>query len=327
MAERVETAVTPGDGRADPRRDSRAVDQRAAPATGVVEKAIVDEQRWEILHRLEGWLETPMVVLGFAWLALLIADLLWGLSPLLQVVTNLIWIVFGVDFVVRFMLAPQKVAFLRTHWLTAVSLVVPALRTLRIVQAIRLLRAAQAARGLQLLRLVASTNRGMQALSITMGRRGVGYVLGATAVVTVTAAAGMYAFEHDLPGGGGLDNYGSALWFTIMILTTLGSEYWPKTPEGRVLCILLSIYAISVFGYITATLASFFVDRDTDSEESGPAGEKSVAALREEVAALRAEIHTLVAQLQTNPDRAPVAPAVGPERAPALPGGSQRRAA
>jgi voltage-gated potassium channel len=326
MAERVETA-TQVDACADAHGDPRSDDRPAAPAPGGAEQAAIDEQRWEILHRLERWLEMPMVVLGFAWLALLIADLLWGLSPLLQVVTNLIWIVFGVDFVVRFLLAPQKIAFLRTHWLTAISLVVPALRVLRIVQAMRLLRAAQAARGLQLLRVVASTNRGMHALGVTMGRRGVGYVLGATGVVTVTAAAGMYAFEHDLPGGGGLDNYGSALWFTIMILTTLGSDYWPKTPEGRVLCILLSIYAISVFGYITATLASFFVDRDAESEETGPAGERSVAALREEVAALRAEIHTLVAQLQSSPDRAPVAPVVGPERAPTLPGGSQRRAA
>jgi voltage-gated potassium channel len=44
-----------------------------------------------------------------------------------------------------------------------------------------------------------------------------------------------------------------------MILTTLGSQYWPRTPEGRVLGFLISLYAFAVFGYFTALLASFFV--------------------------------------------------------------------
>ncbi len=29
----------------------------------------------------------------------------------------------------------------------------------------------------------------------------------------------------------------------------LGSEYWPQTVEGRVLCLLLAFYAFGVFGY------------------------------------------------------------------------------
>lgn len=33
-----------------------------------------------------------------------------------------------------------------------------------------------------------------------------------------------------------------------MLLTTMGSEYWPQTAEGRILCLLLSVYAFAVFG-------------------------------------------------------------------------------
>ncbi len=40
-----------------------------------------------------------------------------------------------------------------------------------------------------------------------------------------------------------------------MIMTTMGS--WPQTPEGRVLCLLLAVYAFAVFGYVTAMLAAF----------------------------------------------------------------------
>jgi voltage-gated potassium channel len=75
-----------------------------------------------------------------------------------------------------------------------------------------------------------------------------------------------------------------------MLLTTIGSEYWPRTPEGRLLCLLLSLYAIGVFGYITAALASFFVDRDREDEMPHVASEDAVQALRLEISALRREL-------------------------------------
>jgi voltage-gated potassium channel len=70
-----------------------------------------------------------------------------------------------------------------------------------------------------------------------------------------------------------------------MIMTTMGSAYWPQTNAGRVLCILLSIYAFAAFGYVTALLASFFVDRDANKAAS-PELERVLAELRQ----LRAEL-------------------------------------
>ncbi len=59
-------------------------------------------------------------------------------------------------------------------------------------------------------------------------------------------------------------------------MTTMGSDYSPKTPEGRVLCFFLALYAFAVFGYVTATLATFFIGRDADDDEAELAGAKSV---------------------------------------------------
>lgn len=99
----------------------------------------------------------------------------------------------------------------------------------------------------------------------------------------------MLTLEREATGG--LPDYATALWFTIMLITTIGSEYWPRTPEGRLLCILLSLYAIGVFGYITAALASFFVDRDREaSSPQRDTGSKALEALRAEVVALREEL-------------------------------------
>jgi voltage-gated potassium channel len=62
--------------------------------------------------------------------------------------------------------------------------------------------------------------------------------------------------------------------------------------EGRLLCLLLSFYAFAVFGYITASFASFFVGRDRE-EERAAGGDPEAAGLRSEVAALRAELRRL----------------------------------
>lgn len=246
-------------------------------------------ERLAALVELESWLERPMQVLGFIWLALLIVELTSGLSPLLAGISTAIWIVFIVDFVIRLALAPEKWAYLRSNWLGALSLLVPALRVFRVLRAVRVLRAARAVRGARLVRVVASLNRGMTSLSASMGRRGLGYVVVLTVLVTLGGAAGMYAFENGAPGGG-LPNYGTALWWTAMVMTTLGSEYWPKSTEGRMLCFLLAVYAFAVWGYITASLATFFVGRDADDDQAEIAGRKSFDALRAEIAALRSEL-------------------------------------
>ncbi|MDX1552003.1 MAG: ion transporter [Marinobacter sp.] len=252
-------------------------------------------ERYELLQRLEGWLETPMLALAFVWLVLLIVELVRGESMLFYVLGTVIWVVFIIDFAVKLVLAPDNSDYLKRNWLTAIALLLPALRIFRIVRAFRLLRLARAGRSLRLVRVVSSLNRGMKALGASLSRRGFGYVIALTVLVTLAGAAGMYAFENEVPGG--LTSYGEALWWTGMIMATMGSEYWPQTIEGRVLCVFLALYAFGVFGYVTAALATFFVGRDADNNDAELAGARQLAEMREEVSALRDEIRALSRQL------------------------------
>lgn len=157
----------------------------------------------------------------------------------------------------------------------------------------RVLQTTRAVRGLRLLRVLTRTNRSMRSLTATFARRGFGYVVMTTAIITLAGAAGMYAFEQEAPDQAGFDSYGTALWWTAMLMTTMGSDYFPKTPEGRVLCFLLALYAFAVFGYVTATLATFFIGQDADDDEAEIVGAKSIDALRDEITALRSEIQSL----------------------------------
>jgi voltage-gated potassium channel len=245
------------------------------------------EERLTVLHQLEDWLQTPMLVLSFAWLVLVTVELVWGEWRLLETFGTVIWIVFIAEFFLRLGLAPDKSRFLRANWLTVIALVVPAFRLFR---AFRILRLTRAARGLRLVRIVGTANRGMNALRKSMGRRGFGYVVGATFLVALLGAAGMLAFEPAREVEGGFESYGHALWWTAMLLTSMGSDYWPRTAEGRTLCFLLALYGFAVFGYITASFATFFLGQEAGNKESDVAGAGDIAALRNEVALLRAEL-------------------------------------
>jgi voltage-gated potassium channel len=100
----------------------------------------------------------------------------------------------------------------------------------------------------------------------------------------------MLTFEATAEVEGGFANYADALWWTGMLLTTMGSEIWPRSLEGRILCFLLSLYGFAVFGYITASFASFFVGRDAASPEADTPSSGDLAALQAEIAALRADL-------------------------------------
>jgi len=255
------------------------------------EKEALEKERFELSERLERWLEAPMLVLAFVWLALLIVELVWGENSAFEIIGASIYVVFILDFALELTLAPRKGDYLKRNWLTAVSLLVPALRIFRIFRVFRVLRLARAGRGLRLLRVVSSLNRGMHALGASLSRRGFGYVLALTLLVILAGVVGMYAFENEVSEG--FRSYGEALWWTAMIMTTMGSQYWPQTVEGRVLCVFLALYAFAVLGYVTATLATYFIGRDAENDTAEVAGSAQLITLREEIRALRDEMRAL----------------------------------
>ncbi len=225
--------------------------------------------RRRLLIETKKLLDRPLFYLSLIWLVLIILDLMGRLNPWLTGLNYFIWGIFFIDFFVELAIAPDKNGYLRKNWLTGISVLLPVLRIFRVFRAMRLLRAG---RSFNLVRMLTSLNRGLRSVRHTMSKRGAGYIFVLTAIVILVGAAGMAQFESPeslieaglspSSGRAGLTSYGDALWWTIMLLTTIGSEYWPRTLEGRILCIFLSLYALGVFGYITATIATFFVGAD-----------------------------------------------------------------
>src|SRR5205807_5822206 len=218
-------------------------------------------------------LELPMAVLGVLWIVLLSIDMVRGLHGRLAVFNEMIWITFGIDFVLELLIAPNKLQYLNRHWPVAVSLAVPALRIVRFARVAHLARAAGTIRFGHSLAVL---NRGLAALGATMRRRGFAYVSVLTLLVLFLGAAGIYNLENGASDPQGIHDYGTAVWWTAMLMTTLGPTSWPVTIGGRILCFFLGLYAFTVFGYVTATLATFFIDRDADRPDAAVAGERAL---------------------------------------------------
>jgi len=253
-----------------------------------MEQKMVRERK-KLITTIERLLEGPMVFLGFVWLVLLVVELVWGLPKVLEYLSLTIWVLFILDFILKFILAPSKLSFLKKNWLTAISLIIPALRVFRLLRILRLIK------GVRLIKVVASLNRGMKSLGATMKRRGFAYVMILSVVVTFGGAAGMYGIEKGHPG---FENYGMALWWTGMRVITAGSDYFPITPEGRGLAFILSLFGYAVFGYVTATLATFFIGRDAEEEDAPVAGAKEVEELKKLVISLTTKIDKMSADVK-----------------------------
>ena len=86
----------------------------------------------------------------------------------------------------------------------------------------------------------------------------------ATLVLDALATIAMYILEHDSPGSG-FHSLGGALFWVSAQLTTVSSQMPnPVTTPGRVLDIVLELWAITFAATLAASLAAFFRARHVE---------------------------------------------------------------
>ena len=86
----------------------------------------------------------------------------------------------------------------------------------------------------------------------------------ATLLLDAVATVAMYLLEHDEPGSGFHDLGGALFWVTAQLTTVSSQMPNPVTGLGRVLDIVLEIWAISVAATLAASLAAFFRARHVE---------------------------------------------------------------
>ena len=118
------------------------------------------------------------------------------------------------------------------------------------------------------------------------------YATSATALLIGVAALAMLDAERHAQGAA-ITSYGTALWWAMETVTTVGyGDMAPVTTTGRLIAGALMIGGIALLGIVTATLASWLVERVAEQDEAGQAAtRKQVADLSVEVRALATRTH------------------------------------
>lgn len=239
------------------------------------ESVAVDESRrgrWE--HAAE-WPLTGLAVLflaAYAW-PILKPDLETPWPALCRVIAWLAWAAFALDYVARLTLSRDRAAFVRGNLLDLAVVALPVLRPLRLLRLVTMLSVLN--------RYASGSVRGRVAV----------YVAGATALALFVSSLAVLSAERGHKGSN-IEGFGDALWWSMTTVTTVGyGDHFPVTTTGRFVAAGLMLAGIALLGVVTASFASWLIQRVSEVEEASQAAtRRDVEALTAEVAALRQEI-------------------------------------
>jgi voltage-gated potassium channel len=159
------------------------------------------------------------------------------------------WAIFLLDYVVNLLLAQRRWRWFRSHILDLLVVALPLLRPLRLLRLVTLLSVLQRTAG------------------VAFRGRVVVYVAGASGLLVFVAALAVLDSERSAPQAN-ITNFGDALWWAFVTITTVGyGDFSPVTAAGRLIAAGLMLGGIALLGVVTATLASWIVERVSQQEE------------------------------------------------------------
>ncbi|WP_337589178.1 potassium channel family protein [Arthrobacter alpinus] len=115
--------------------------------------------------------------------------------------------------------------------------------------------------------------------------------MAASGLLVYIGALAMYDAEKGAPNAN-IQSFGDAAWGAIVTITTVGyGDLSPVTATGRVIAVALMIGGIALLGTVTATLASWLVDKVSAEDSKGQAvTAEQLEALLAEIGSLREEL-------------------------------------
>jgi voltage-gated potassium channel len=228
-------------------------------------------------HQWRRWTEWPVTAAAVVFLVAyswsVIADLRGGAAEAAEWVMWAVWVVFVVDYAANLLTAERRAHWFVHHVPEFLVVVLPALRPLRLLRLLSLWNVLQRA-----------------ATAWVRGRIGL-YVAACAGVLVYIGALAELEAERGRPGAN-IEDFGTSVWWAFETITTVGyGDHFPVTVEGRAIAVGLMIAGIGVLGVVTATVASWLVERvQVEERESDAVTAAHIAALTEQIAALTARL-------------------------------------
>jgi voltage-gated potassium channel len=199
------------------------------------------------LQHFEDRTEFPLAVVAVLFLVAYTVQVLahphgsWNTA--IGITLWIIWGVFVADYLTRLTLATNRVQWFVRHLFDFAIVVLPILRPLRLLRLVVLVAALQKAIG--------GAVRG----------RVIVYTAFSAVLLLYAGSLAILDSEQNQPGTT-INTFADALWWSISTVTTVGyGDELPVTGTGRLIAALLMIGGIGLVGTVTATLASWIVQR------------------------------------------------------------------
>jgi voltage-gated potassium channel len=196
-----------------------------------------------------------------------------------RIFSNLLWVLFALDLLIRFILTTPKRGFFRKNWLDTITVILPQFRALRALRAFS-----------------GPTIFNRSGKSPITGR-GITTAIMATVIIVWVGSLMVLNAERDAKGAT-ITNFGDALWWAMETITTVGyGDVVPVTSQGRFFATGVMLLGISVLGAVTAWLSASLMHQ---THKTPPPAQEVLDEL--------AELKSMVASLQAHVGAAPTQP-------------------
>ena len=179
---------------------------------------------------------------------------------------RVLYFVFVADYLARLYLANPRGKWFLRHLFDLAIVALPFLRPLR------------------LLSLAVVVDVFQRAIGDSIRGRVIIYTVFGVVVMVYAASLAILDVERYVPGGH-IRTFGDALWWSITTITTVGyGDLTPVSAAGKVVAVVLMLGGITLVGVVTATLASWIVQRVAAEDTANQAATGAqIEELREEI--------------------------------------------
>lgn len=184
-------------------------------------------------------------------------NLSYEMEILLTTIDFIIWVIFLIDYIVRFYKSKNKKKFFKRNLIDLIS-IIPLYSIFRVFKSLRILRIGRLARLSELskiIRVLAITRRTNKNISEFMKTNNFNYTIGIAMVIVFLGSVIMSYVENI--------SLGNALWWSMVTVTTVGyGDITPITPLGKIVASILMIMGIGFIGSLTSTLSTYFIKKE-----------------------------------------------------------------
>lgn len=180
-----------------------------------------------------------------------------GITNILDISDNIIWIVFVIDYTVRLILSEDKLKFIKNNKIDLISILPlnAMFQSLRMFRFVKILKLTKLSKLVRLIVLIYKLkNRADKFLKTNNFQ----YTLIITGVIVFIGACGISIAENK--------TFADSLWWSFVTTTTVGyGDISPTTNTGRIIASILMLVGIGFVGMLTGTIATYFLNVEQKS--------------------------------------------------------------